>query len=121
MHMKKETLKYFEDLLSEWLEDLIRHADETVVNLRQSDSFTDLLDRASYDSERSFQIRIRDRESVLIKKIMNSLEDIKNGDYGVCDKCGEEIASKRLYARPVARHCIRCKTEMENREKLTGT
>ena len=109
------------DLLTQWLEDLLRHADEAVVNLRQSDSFTDLLDRASYDSERSFQLRIRDRESVLIKKIKNSLEDISNGDYGVCDRCGEEISMKRLVARPVARHCITCKREMETHEKLTGT
>ena len=97
--MDKDNLQYFEDLLTQWLEDLLRHADETVVNLRQSDSFTDLLDRASYDSERSFQLRIRDRESVLIKKIKNSLEDISNGDYGVCDRCGEEISMKRLVAR----------------------
>ena len=119
--MDKEHLKYFEKILDQWLEDLLRHADETVESLRQSDSFTDLLDRASFDSERSFQIRIRDRESVLIKKIKNSLDDIKNGDYGVCDNCGEDISLKRLVARPVARHCIRCKTEMETRERLTGT
>jgi DnaK suppressor protein len=119
--MDKEKLIYFESLLTRWLEDLLRHADETVVNLRQSDSFTDLLDRASFDSERSFQLRIRDRESVLIKKIKNSLEDIKNGDYGVCSICGEDISLKRLVARPVARHCIRCKTVMEAKEKLTGT
>ena len=119
--MNKETLKYFEDLLTHWLDDLLRHADETVVHLKESEFFTDPLDRASYDSERSFQLRIRDRESVLIKKIKNSLEDIKSGDYGVCDNCGEDISLKRLVARPVARHCIKCKTEMENRERLTGT
>lgn len=119
--MDRENLDYFEKLLNRWLEDLLRHADETVVNLMQSNSFTDLLDRASYDSERSFQLRIRDRESILIKKIKNSLDDIKNGDYGVCDNCGEDISLKRLVARPVTRHCIRCKTEMENKEKLTGT
>ena len=119
--MDEQTLKYFEDLLTQWLDDLLRHADETVVSLRQSDSFTDLLDRASYDSERSFQLRIRDRESVLIKKIKSSLYDIKNGEYGICSNCGEDISFKRLAARPVARHCIRCKTEMETKEKLTGT
>ena len=119
--MNRENLDYFEKLLTQWLEDLLRHADETIVNLRESDSFTDLLDRATFDTERSFQLRIRDRESVLIRKIRNSLYDIKTGDYGVCDNCGEDISLKRLVARPVARHCIRCKTEMETREKLTGT
>jgi len=119
--MNRENLDYFEKLLNQWLEDLLRCADETVVDLMQSDKFTDLLDRASFDTERSFQLRIRDRESVLIKKIKNSLYDIKNGDYGVCANCGEDISLKRLVARPVARHCIRCKTEMETREKLTGT
>ena len=119
--MKKETLKYFEDMLTQWLDDLLRHADETVVHLKQSEFFTDPLDRASFDSERSFQIRIRDRESVLIKKIKNSLEDIKEGNYGICNNCGEDISIKRLEARPVARHCIKCKREMETREKLTGT
>lgn len=119
--MDRENLNYFDKLLTRWLEDLLRHADETVVNLRQSDSYADLLDRASFDSERSFQLRIRDRESVVIKKIRDSLYDIENGDYGVCSNCGEDISLKRLAARPVARHCVRCKTEMENREKLTGT
>jgi DnaK suppressor protein len=119
--MDREHLNYFEKLLTQWLEDLLRHADETVVDLMQSDKFTDLLDRASFDSERSFQLRIRDRESVLIKKIKNSLYDIQNGDYGICINCGEDISLKRLVARPVARHCISCKKEMENREKLTGT
>ena len=119
--MDKETLTYFENLLSQWLEDLRRHADETVVHLRQSELFTDLLDRASFDSERSFQLRIRDRESVLIKKIRRSLEDIQEGNYGICDSCGEDISLKRLEARPVARHCIKCKTKMETKEKLTGT
>jgi len=119
--MDRENLNYFERLLTQWLEDLLRHADETVVDLMQSDKFTDLLDRASFDSERNFQLRIRDRESVLIKKIKNSLYDIKNGDYGICSNCGEDISLKRLVARPVARHCIRCKTKMETKERLTGT
>lgn len=119
--MEKEKLKYFEELLTRWLEDLLRHADETVFHLKQSEFFTDPLDRASFDSERSFQIRIRDRESVLIKKIKNSLEDIKEGNYGICNNCGEAISIKRLEARPVAQHCINCKREIEMKEKLTGT
>lgn len=119
--MEKDTLLFFQELLTRWLDDLLRHADETVVYLKQPESFTDLLDRASFDSERSFQLRIRDRESVLIKKIRNSLEDIKEGTYGICNNCGGDISLKRLEARPVARHCIKCKTDMETKERLTGT
>jgi len=119
--MDKEHLKYFNDLLTQWLEDLLHHADETVVHIRESEYFTDPLDRASFDSERSFQLRIRDRESVLIKKIRNSLEDIREGTYGICSNCEREISIQRLEARPVAQHCIQCKTDMEYREKITGT
>ncbi len=119
--MNKEKLEYLKGLLSEWLEDLLQHADETVFTLRRSEILSDPLDRASFDSERSFQLRIRDRESTLIRKIKNSLLDIQNGTYGICLQCGEEISLKRLEARPVAEHCILCKTEMENRERIFGT
>jgi DnaK suppressor protein len=58
---------------------------------------------------------------MLIKKIRRSLEDIEEGVYGICESCGEDISVERLKARPVTRHCIRCKTQIEAREKLTGT
>lgn len=99
----------------------MRHADETVYHMRESENFPDPLDRACFNSERSFQFRIRERENVLIKKIKNSFEDIRDGVYGICKNCGEEISRKRLEARPVAQYCIRCKIEMETEEKLTGT
>ena len=66
-------------------------------------------------------LRIRDRESMLIRKIRKSLADIDEGLYGVCESCGEDIAIERLKARPVTRHCIRCKTRIEAHEKLTET
>ena len=119
--MDKNQLEYFYYLLHGWLEDLLRHADQTVIHMGKSEHLPDPLDRASFDSERSFQLRIRDRESTLIKKIKNSLEDINDGTYGICKNCEEEISLKRLEARPVAQHCIWCKLEMENREKNTGT
>ena len=65
-------------------------------------------------------LRIRDRESMLIKKIRKSLEDIENGDYGICEDCGKDISTERLKARPVTSFCIRCKTKRETLEKLTG-
>jgi len=120
--MKDKDLKYFKDLLSRWLEELLAHADSTVNGLRESDdSLPDPLGRAVFDSERNFTLRIRDRESMLIKKIRKSLQDIEEGVYGTCESCGEDIAVERLKARPVTRHCIRCKTQIEAREKLTGT
>jgi len=119
--MDRDQLDYFKDLLSGWLDDLLQHADETAITMRRSEIHSDPLDRASFDSERSFQLRIRDRESTLTRKIKNSLLDIQNGTYGICLNCGEEISLKRLAARPVAEHCIFCKTEMENQEKLSGT
>ena len=90
--------------------------------LRESDeSLPDPLDRAVFDSGRNFTLRIRDREGMLIKKIRKSLQDIEDGVYGTCESCGEDIAIERLKARPVTRHCIRCKTQIEAREKLTAT
>jgi DnaK suppressor protein len=119
--MKDKDLKHFKEFLKLWLEELLAHADSTVNGLRESDEILpDPLDRAVYDSERNFTLRIRDRESMLIKKIRKSLQDIEEGVYGTCESCGEDIAIERLKARPVTRHCIRCKTIIEAREKLTG-
>ncbi len=120
--MKEKDLKYFKKLLARWLEDLLSHADSTMTGLREADeTLPDPLDRAVFDSERNFTLRIRDRESMLIKKIRKSLEDIEEGVYGTCESCGEDISIERLKARPVTRHCIRCKTQIETMEKLTGT
>ena len=120
--MKEKELKYFKELLSRWLDELLTHADSTMTGLRESDeNLPDPLDRAVFDSDRNFTLRIRDRESMLIGKIRKSLEDIEEGVYGVCESCGEDIAIERLKARPVTRHCIRCKTRIEAHEKLTET
>lgn len=120
--MKEKDLKYFRDLLNRWLDELLSHADSTVNGLKESDeSLPDPLDRAVFDSERNFTLRIRGRESMLIRKIRESLQAIEEGVYGICESCGEDIAIERLKARPVTRHCIRCKTRIEALEKLTGT
>ena len=92
-----------------------RGSEETVEGLLKSEeSPADPLDRASLESNRSTTLRIRDRESMLIKKIRKSLEDIENGDYGICEDCGEDISIERLKARPVTSFCIRCKTKRES-------
>jgi DnaK suppressor protein len=120
--MEEKDLVFFKDLLTQWLEELLVHAGDTVESLLESQpNLADPLDRASFESERITELRIRDRESMLIKKILASLKDIENGDYGICEDCGEDIAIGRLKARPVTSYCISCKTKRENVEKLTGT
>jgi DnaK suppressor protein len=119
--MEEKDLDFFKDLLTRWLDELLQNADNTVEGLLETENhLPDPLDRASFESNRSTSLRIRDRESMLIHKIKNSLEDIKNGEYGICENCGREIAFERLKARPVARRCIRCKTKQENLEKIIG-
>jgi DnaK suppressor protein len=120
--MEEKDLQFFKNLLTTWLKELLDHADDTVGRLLKSEeSLADPLDRASFESNRSTTLRIRDRERMLIKKIRKSLEDIENGDYGICEDCGEDISIERLKARPVTSFCIRCKTKRESLEKLTGT
>jgi DnaK suppressor protein len=119
--MEPKDIDYFKELLNRWLDELLSQADVTVSGLRNSDDhLADPLDRAVFDLERSYTLRMRDRESVLIRKIKRSLEDIDNGVYGICEECGQDISVARLKARPVARRCIMCKTRQEAFEKLTG-
>ena len=95
--MEQNDIDYFKNLLTNWLAELLSQADNTVMGLRDSDdNLSDPLDRAAYDTERSYLLRMRDRESVLIKKIKRSLEDIEDGTYGICEDCGEQISGKRL-------------------------
>ena len=120
--MEEKDLEFFRQLLMQWMEELSDQADETVEELLDSrENLADPLDRASAESDRIRTLRMRDRESMLIKKIRQSLEDIENGEYGVCEDCGEDISIERLKARPVTSFCIRCKTKRESLEKLTGT
>lgn len=119
--MQKIDLEFFKDLLMQWQDDLLYRADDTVEGLINSaDNFADPLDRASFDSDRGTVFRIRNRESMLIKKITQSLGDIENGDYGICQDCGDNISVARLKARPVTRYCIKCKTNRESYEKVYG-
>ena len=119
--MKEKDLEFFRHLLTQWMEKLLEHADDTVERLLDSrENLPDPLDRASAESDRTWTLRIRGRESMLIKKIRNSLEAIETEEYGTCEDCGEEISIERLKARPVTSLCIRCKTKRESIEKLTG-
>jgi DnaK suppressor protein len=119
--MKKKDLDYFRDLLTNRLQDLLSQADHTVSGMTApKENFPDPTDRAALESDRNFMLRIRDRESKLIKKIKKALARIDNNTFGLCEKCGEEISIKRLKARPVTTQCIDCKTKEEAFEKALG-
>lgn len=119
--MKKKDLDYFKDFLSGRLDDLLNQADDTVSGMTTpNENFPDPTDRASLEADRNFMLRIRDRESKLIKKIKKALERIENGTFGICETCGEDISVERLKARPVTTQCIDCKTKEEALEKALG-
>jgi len=119
--MKKKDKEYFKKLLTDWLEELLSQADSTVSGMTDpKENFPDPTDRASLEADRNFMLRIRDRESKLIKKIKQALERIENDTYGICETCGEEISIKRLKARPVTTQCIECKAKEEALEKALG-
>ena len=117
--MKDEDIYFFKQLLTEQLETLLGQADIMVHDLleKNNEISPDPLDRASFESERGTMLRIRDRESKLIRKIQKALENLENGSFGICEMCEKEIAIERLKARPVTTHCIQCKTKMEALER----
>ena len=117
--MEKEKIEYFKNLLTKRLEGLLAEAEKTVVDMSdKEESFPDPTDRASLESDRNFLLRIRDRERKLIVKIKEALDRIENGNFGICEVCGEEISEERLRARPVTTLCIDCKTDEEEKEKI---
>ncbi len=119
--MEQEKLEYFRKLLLEKRERLIREALKTVGELVDNpERLPDPTDQAAFESDRGFELRIRDRERKLIKKIDQALRRIEEGSYGICEACGEDIDEKRLEARPEASLCIHCKREQERLEKLRG-
>lgn len=119
--LSTEDQAYFKALLIGQLEELQRMADGTVSELRQfSAQCADPIDRSALDADRSFTLRIRDRESRLIRKIKAALRRIEDGEFGECEMCGQDISLARLRARPVTTFCIRCKTKLERREKIVS-
>ena len=121
MKLKKEDLEYFQGRLQKHLDELVRGAGKTVDDMTDAEgkaAFPDPTDRASMESERNFELRIRDRERKLINKVRKALEKIEDETFGFCEVCGEPIDLKRLEARPVTTHCIDCKTSEEHEEKL---
>ena len=120
-YMNDAQLKHFESILKNWKGELMHEVDRTVHHMQDDASnFPDPNDRASQESEFSLEVRTRDRERRLIKKIDESLKEIESGRYGFCESCGIEIGIRRLEARPTASLCIDCKTLDEIREKQMG-
>jgi len=119
--MKKRDLNSLKKHLSQQLVDMLRSSDCNLEGLEDlEENLSDLLDRASHMAERNFSHHLCSREKLLIRRIEQSLQDMEDGVYGFCERCEEEISIKRLKARPIARHCINCKTEIEKMERLTG-
>jgi DnaK suppressor protein len=116
--MDAEKLGHFRSVLNEEMRQLLQDAGKTVSEMTSdTTNFPDPNDRATQESDRSFELRIRDRERRLINKITEALERIDSGEFGVCELCGEEIGEARLRARPVTTYCIDCKMEQERQEK----
>jgi DnaK suppressor protein len=119
--MKPQELKYFRKMLNERIDELIKGAGKTVSEMASEEEvFADPNDRASQESERNLELRIRERERKLIFKMREALQRIEEGTFGICEECEEPISLRRLKARPVTTLCIECKTREEKRQKMRG-
>jgi len=120
--MKPKDLDYFRKLLEMELAFLLEKAGVSLWELigTASENEADPLDRATQEFSRNNVLRFRSRESRLIRKIRQRLQDIEDGTYGFCEDCEEPISLQRLRARPVTSYCIDCKNRMEALEKAIG-
>ena len=117
-YMNDRQKEHFRQILQAWKKDLMEEVDRTVHHMKdEASNFPDPNDRATQESEFSLELRTRDRERKLIKKIDETIGKIDSDEYGYCSACGVEIGIRRLEARPTANLCIDCKTLDEIREK----
>lgn len=120
-YMNEKQREHFKLMLQRWKAELMEEVDRTVSHMKdEAANFPDPADRATQEEEFSLELRTRDRERKLIKKIESTIERIEQDDYGFCDACGVDIGIKRLEARPTASLCIDCKTldEIKERQEL---
>jgi len=119
MSITKEDLAEIKRVLLKERSRILSEGDKTLGNgLQQSpDDLPDFADQSSFESDRNFLLRLRDRERKLLAKIDDALQRIEDGSFGTCEECGKEIGLKRLKARPVVTLCIECKTKQEEEEK----
>ncbi|MBW2145687.1 MAG: RNA polymerase-binding protein DksA [Deltaproteobacteria bacterium] len=116
--METEACEKFRQILHQRLGELVEEAEKTISGMTgEKANFPDPTDRASMESDRNFQLRIRDRERKLIQKIRDAIARIDDGTFGICEECGEEIQMERLLARPVTTFCVECKERLETEEK----
>jgi DnaK suppressor protein len=113
----KKEVDFFRNLLTERMRELRSEAGKTVEDMDEDENFPDPSDRASMEASRNSILRIRDRERKLIFKIQEALRRLENGEYGICEECGEGIGIERLKARPVTTLCIECKSSQEIQER----
>ncbi len=117
-YMNEDQVEHFHNILGAWKVELMQEVDRTVHHMQdEAANFPDPNDRASQESDFTMELRTRDRERKLIKKIDESIDFLDSGDYGYCEECGVEIGIRRLEARPTANLCIDCKSLSEIREK----
>ena len=117
-YMNDEQIDHFRGILLNWRGELVDEVSRTVSHMKdEAANFPDPADRATQEEEFSLELRTRDRERKLIKKIDSTLDRLQNDDYGYCDACGIEIGIQRLEARPTATLCIDCKTLAEIKER----
>ena len=121
-YMNENQREHFKLILKAWRRELMEEVDRTVSHMKdEAANFPDPADRATQEEEFSLELRTRDRERKLIKKIDKTLVRVEEDDYGFCDQCGVEIGIRRLEARPTADLCVDCKTLDEIKEKqITG-
>ena len=117
-YMNKAQIQHIEKILLAWRQSLMEEVDRTVNHMKdEAANFADPADRASQEEEISIELRTRDRERKLIKKIEDGLERLRDEDFGYCEACGVEIGLRRLEVRPTATLCIDCKTLSEIKER----
>lgn len=117
-YMNAEQRQHFRNILNQWKQELMQEVDRTVDYMKdEAANYPDPADRATQEEEFNLELRTRDRERKLIKKIDEAMQRIEDNDYGYCEACGIEIGTRRLEARPTATLCIDCKTVDEIREK----
>ena len=121
LKQKQEKMKAYKLMLTQKINELLNEAGKTVSEMTNGkENYPDPNDRASLESDRNFELRIRDRERKLIMKMQEAIKRIDDGVFGICEVCGGPISEKRLIARPVTTLCIDCKTKQEKLEKLKG-
>lgn len=119
-YMNQAQLEFFRNRLKELEQEILNNADATTENLRETQFVPDPADRATIEEEHALELRTRDRERKLLKKVQQSITRIDSGEYGWCEETGEPIGVARLLARPTATLSLEAQERREMRQKLYG-